>query len=958
MLEIKPQISYSGSSVFNSTGIVQNPTALDIHNPTNKESQPKISKPASNSANTILNTLGKLRISYLLDEKAQLSSNVASFQEVLSTNSEFKNLIWMKLGDNDQERYQALSKIYQEHGFIGPLDLLEKATQQRLENLNCPLAIKQKVTELFKILNSKTHNLSGYLPKAYSLAAIQSVEIYKHIIQNSESSKHPKDLQIFFGDYSNLGNTNKHLAEITKTLLRKSLDLNHHDGQKMQIGIQNRPDEEKEAVIKSLEEILFYSNLQGKPLIIAKDWDILKKIIRQKPAPPFAERHSSPPLYNNPRYVNKILGSIAEQAGKRLTDMTGVLIATQVKKSLENFSNTNVIACGQGGDEISGIIPNPNIDPVTLANTINKETAQLCYLLGLNHHAHGKYLEAIFNGLGLGLAIDLSENLKNLGGQINDSNPCSTLEKAYLSQSKEAAKILSGCVIPFNIEGLLSKYTAQIIDEQGLPKENPFTGSNSPEQIEIIRQKLQNLKDLYTRNDKNPELTGQRYIQHLKGELKIEHFLADLEFHLDLQGQIIMGDHDCPVVGNIYDFDIIKNIAQRLLIRSRIALIESENYQRSDEAQSLIAAKKKDELTTDIIGNYLITLQARYKNCVPSETSQAKNSLFPPIEITSPSDPNRRLLFTTQVDRDSAALKFWLKTNLPETNPVNKSQIENIIAPLIQLQEEQDPVTQTPAGSNLIKMIELYGEDIQIMNRLYPPKPLQPRTSALKDQVEYPNEPLALALNVLNLAAFNKHLSVNYADQFLQIISKKLTEILKEQGFPNAEKLIFHTGGAKFILLLPPYINNSEEQEVFYNGAELLEKAQNIQKQFFEYIKNLNGLKIGEFIQINNPENLSGNQIEAFFQSVTKILKTDIQDLLSFKKLDSDKSNEPETPFKTIGELISPKGGIKGTHLATGATHFIRTGLHDAASTLASLNADVDKAEKRIKLKLAKESYA
>jgi hypothetical protein len=732
MPDIRPQISYSRSSVFNV--IVQDPTELNIDTTTQKP-QSKILRPESDSANVIRPyrhtprthhhtpvNLGQLRIALLLKERTKPNSNIENFQEILNTNSEFKNLVWMKLGDNDQERRQVLSKIYHEHGFIGPLDLLEKATQERLENVNCPLAIKQKVSELFKILNNKTHNLSGYLPKAYSLAAIQSVEIYKHIIQNSEGSKHPRDLQIFFGDYSNLGNTNKHFAKIISTLLCKSLELNN-DGQKMQIGIQHKTAEEKEAVINSLEKILFYSDLQGKPLLIAKDWDILKKIIRQEPAPPFAEKHLLSSVYNNPRYVNNMLSSIAEQAGKRLTDITGVLIATQVKKSLENFSDSNIIACGQGGDEISGIIPNSNIDPVTLTNTINRETAQLCYSLGLNYHTHGKYLEAIFNGLGLGLAIDSSENLKELGRQNNDSSLCSIIERVYLAPSKEAAKILSGCVVPFNIEDILSKYTAQITDEQGLPKENPFVGSANPEQIEIIRQKLQNLKDLYTRNDENPKLTGPRYIQHVKGELTIQDFLEDLESQLDLKGQIIKGDKDHPVVGDgdLHDFDIIKDIAQRLLIRATIALNKSENYKRSDETQSLIEAAQKNNLSPDIIENYLISLQERYNSCVPSETSQDKDSLFPPIDIRSPSDPNRKLLFTTQVDRDLAALGIWLETDFPEINPESKSQIENIIAPLIRLQEEQDPITQTPAGSNLTKMIELYGEDIQIMNRYIHP---------------------------------------------------------------------------------------------------------------------------------------------------------------------------------------------------------------------------------------------
>jgi hypothetical protein len=55
---------------------------------------------------------------------------------------------------------------------------------------------------------------------------------------------------------------------------------------------------------------------------------------------------------------------------------------------------------------------------------------------------------------------------------------------------------------------------------------------------------------------------------------------------------------------------------------------------------------------------------------------------------------------------------------------------------------------------------------------------------------------------------------------------------------------------------------------------------------------------------------------------------------------------------------MSPKGNIQGTHLAIGAIRSIKTSQHDATSTLASLNEDVEEAENRIKSKLETGSYA
>jgi hypothetical protein len=834
---------------------------------------------------------------------------IENFQATLEANPEFKNLIWEKLGDNDKKRYQVLSKIYQEHGFIGPLDLLEKATIKRLEDLNCPKKISQKVHILFDILSSKKHNLSGYLPKAYSRAALESVELYKSIINNSKNSKHPKDVQIFFGDYGNLGNTNKYFAGIIEALLNKSLDLSQH-GEEIRMGIQSKSGEEKETLIKSLEEILFHSDVQGKPLIIAKDWDILKKTIRAEAANPLLKKLTTSSLYQDSRHIKNTVSSIAEQAGTRLTDMMGVVMATKVKKVLEKFSKSNIIAFGLGGDEISGIVCNPDIDPVLLANTVNKEIGELVFEQGLTGYPHGKYTTATLSGLGLGFVMDSSENLKKLGQQLNDPNPCSVLERAYLTPSKEAARIVSGCIVPFEIERLLYPYTTPVLGENGLAGENSFQYSANSAIIKDLRRKLQTLKDLYTRNDEFPELTGRRYTQHTEGKLTIDDFIEDLCTVLELQKEAIT-DEEFYLKNDVHDCDITNSLAQKLLIRARLALIQSENYERTNETKALIKEKQTNKLSVETIANYLLALQNIYKSSSPIPEA---NNLFPPLEITSRLDPNKKLLFTSKVDRDLAALEAWLETDFQTTK--NKSEIQAIISSLIKLQEEQDPITQTLSGSNLQERIKLYGEeDIPTMNKLYPQK-------QSINQSKYPNEPLALALNVLNLAAFNKHLSVTHADKFLEIISKELTSIIKAEGFPNAEKLVFHRGGAKFIVLLPPYLASTDKKEILYTSAELIKKGKKIQKNFFDYIESLNSKTIKEVIPTENQDNTNNGL--------------------------------------TIGQLPSPKNhDLKGTALATWVMRFIKTNQHDGASmiaslydpesTIASLCNSVEGAEERLK---------
>ena len=124
-----------------------------------------------------------------------------------------------------------------------------------------------------------------------------------------------------------------------------------------------------------------------------------------------------------------------------------------------------------------------------------------------------------------------------------------------------------------------------------------------------------------------------------------------------------------------------------------------------------------------------------------------------------------------------------------------------------------------------------------------------------QEDMVYPNEPLMIGFNVMNLAAFNKELSVSYADKFLKKLANKLCELLKNEGFKNPEDLVLHRGGAKFVVLLKPYqayYNEAKRlKEDSFSGNQLQSKAVNIQKAFLNYVTQLNNLEVDDLVLDN-----------------------------------------------------------------------------------------------------------
>jgi len=221
-----------------------------------------------------------------------------------SLTEEFRKVILNRLGKDENEQKTVLKKIFEEYGFKDPLFIIEKAAQIRLEKLAAPEKVKNELREIMGVLNSKTHNLSGFLPKAYSAAAIGAAHEYQKMMGEKEK------VQVFFGDYANLGKTNEHFENLTQVLLNLCLGINS----KEEIGIKKASDAEKEDTIKFLEKV-FFNKDKSHSLILSRDWEILKSIIRSKDDGPYSEHMIMVDSCRHPVLAKRALKSIAEKAG-------------------------------------------------------------------------------------------------------------------------------------------------------------------------------------------------------------------------------------------------------------------------------------------------------------------------------------------------------------------------------------------------------------------------------------------------------------------------------------------------------------------------------------------------------------------------------------------------------------------------------------------------------------------
>ena len=923
----------------------------------------------SSSANHLdsgeyLTSLSKLYIDNI--GRASAKDAVLDLDPVLV--KEFKQVIYARLGKNEDERKATLEKIFQETGFQDPLSIICEATKIRLNNLNAPEAVKGEMEKIMGLLKHKTHNLSGGLPKAYSSATIGAAKEYQKITGET--------VQVFFGDYANLGKTNEHFEHLAQTLLNLCLKVDNNGN----LGIRKDSDGEKEQTIQFLKKV-FFDEAISSPLILARDWEILQKIIRAKDnGQDLGQCMTSVDEYQHPALVKRALKSIAEKAGAALTDSMGRYIASQAKQNLETWSQGTVVLSGQGGDEISGIISDPELDGISVSNAIHKNTARISYRYGLNHHEHGKYDQHIYNGLSLGLAVDKLDNVLRVGKKIADKNPCSVLENAYLAPLKENSKINTG-LVPFSTEKILLKYSVA---------EKAFSAF-TPQFHKQLSEKFLELERKYSRDPKNPALSGERYTEHVHDLLSIDKFKEDLSKTCEELLPLIKAT-DASDLQKKEQIQILKDISLRLLLRARAAETISKDFKRSGSTEKLFKEKAENNLSVQTIADYITEIRDLNKTDKNLSISNAMSEKANPIRETSLEDIKldfaekkcKTLLFTSPVQKEIAKLDIWLGEILKKSRLDNdsKNEIKTILQDLIQLKEEKDPVTGTLHGDNLVKLIQDWATDIKRVNneKNFPKKAnanadsvsIKGREVERREEIIYPNEPLMIGFNVMNLAAFNKELSVRYADKFLKRLANKLCELLEKEGFKNPENLVLHRGGAKFVVLLKPYQAYYNEarrfKEDFFSGNDLHEKAVKIQKAFLNYVTQLNNLEVDDLVLENENKNTNIlTMLNETYKNIRTTLNTDLRDLFSDAKKSGALSNSVKFVISSedqvqaagqfsglkVGDLKSPKDhNIKGVNLATSSMYRIGTNLNDPASTIDSLFRDAENMEA-----ILKESY-
>ena len=861
-----------------------------------------------------------------------------------------------------------MKKIFEEYGFKDPLFIIEKAAQIRLEKLAAPEKVKNELREIMGVLNSKTHNLSGFLPKAYFAAAIGAAHEYQKMMGEKEK------VQVFFGDYANLGKTNEHFENLTQLLLNLCLKINNQGD----IGIKKTTDREKEDTIKFLEKV-FFNEDKSHSLILSRDWEILKSIIRSKDDGPYSEHMIMVDPCQHPVLAKRALKSIAEKAGAGLTDSMGVYIGSETKKKLDAWSGKSTVCSGQGGDEISGIIANANLDGVAVSNAIHKNTAAISYRYGLNHHEHGKYNPHIYNGLNLGIAVDRLDRILLVGNKTNDNNPCSVLENSYLASLKENSKINNG-LVPFSTEKVFLKYLAENQNPDGTSEK--LFPAFTDEFHKLASAKFLELEKKYSRDEKNLAFSGERYTEHVHDLLTVKKFREDLKLVCN----------ELKEVASKEQIEILKDIWLRLNLRANAAKTISGNFQRSEATAKLFMEKASNNLTAQTIADYIIEirdLNKAEKNSneiqyrVPKSVSNSAGSVEN-IELDFTKAEHKTLLFTSPGKKEMAKLDIWLAEIFKNTNldKVSKEEIKSIMQDLIQLKEEKDPVTGTLHGDNLAKLIRDWSADIQHMNNPMnfskklnnnsPSVPVKGAEVERREDMVYPNEPLMIGFNVMNLAAFNKELSVSYADKFLKKLANKLCELLKNEGFKSPENLVLHRGGAKFVVLLKPYqayYNEAKRfKEDFFSGNQLQSKAANIQKAFLNYVTQLNNLEVDDLVLDNQNKTRSiFESLNETYRNVTQALNTDIRDLFSkadkpynFSFLSNPVEWKISNPYQAeesrqfpglkVSDLRSPKDhNVRGVNLATSSLYRIGTKLNDPASTIDSLFRNAEEVERRIK---------
>ena len=767
------------------------------------------------------------------------TADLSNLLKELPYAKELKTYLLDRMAGTDQDKLETIIENFKKHGFISPLELLQNIAEENLGE--APAEFKAELNVIYQAVSGKHHNLSGWSAKDTSKATMALADLYIRLLPSmganpamntsgSEVFEHVTDLKVVAGDFTNLANTNNIFAKRVDDFLTTLLDIDKTDN-KYKVNLSpDKVESVKDTLAKTLGS-----------LVLERDLAVLEKIMA-------GETDKNGNNYSDPQLIHKELLNISSLAGKRLTDRAGFTLCSIADRIFSETSESSVYSFGMGGDEVGAIAVDKKTDEEwqLSVNQIHHIYGSYAKAMALDRHPHSKYPSMINNGFNL-----LFEVQSLLSRQFQEEDSDKTIG-TYNALDPKIGYSKS-------IVGALSKGT---VDPSRIEPE----GDLLPQEfIETVNKIISELNNEYSKNGAayNAFISGdERFsLDSLRSFVDDEliksseepktPFVKDLAERFEILKEEIIKSNDFSEESSLDEqFQYLDLIVCRLIVRENLSIkyllsLENEStyngvediWSKSDYENSLannfISKEQAGSLDVADYVQYFESINSVYDKAKGLQLKETSQDLFADLEFKALPG----LLFTDIAKKRQAKFQLWKNHMEAQGMNISPAQEEEFMK-AIDLLNKRDPNTNTNHGDMLSATLRSFREDIDLAEEI------------LQGLTKQDLEPLLIAFTFTNLAGINKSVGPDAGDKILNIIAQDMKSVLIEQGFPeeSVDSMIFHRGGAKFVIILPPLINLDEDLTLL-SKQDLSEKAEQMQKALIDTISKINRNSVDDYVE-------------------------------------------------------------------------------------------------------------
>ena len=261
--------------------------------------------------------------------------------------------------------------------------------------------------------------------------------------------------------------------------------------------------------------------------------------------------------------------------------------------------------------------------------------------------------------------------------------------------------------------------------------------------------------------------------------------------------------------------------------------IWSKSDYENSLANNFISKEQAGSLDVADYVQYFESINSVYDKAKGLQLKETSQDLFADLEFKALPG----LLFTDIAKKRQAKFQLWKNHMEAQGMNISPAQEEEFMK-AIDLLNKRDPNTNTNHGDMLSATLRSFREDIDLAEEI------------LQGLTKQDLEPLLIAFTFTNLAGINKSVGPDAGDKILNIIAQDMKSVLIEQGFPeeSVDSMIFHRGGAKFVIILPPLINLDEDLTLL-SKQDLSEKAEQMQKALIDTISKINRNSVDDYVE-------------------------------------------------------------------------------------------------------------